>query len=86
METTVTAEVEIDFKEGKKTIEMFLKKPYEIEDCTEGKAVCLNLKNGETYTGIFKGMDDNEIALGALSGKSSIGLKLGGVKDYFEQV
>jgi hypothetical protein len=66
---TVTAEVEIDFKEGKRTIEMELKEPHEIEDCEEGKAVMLNLRNGETYTGIFKGMDgDEDIMLGSLSG------------------
>lgn len=84
---TVTAEVEINFKEGKRTIEMIMKEPYEIEDCEEGKAVMLNLHNGETYTGIFKGMDGYEdIMLESLSGKSTIGLKLTWVCDYFEQL
>jgi hypothetical protein len=84
--TTVTAEVEIDFKDGKRTIEMVIKKPYEIEDCEKGKAVMLNLRNGETYTGIFKGMDgDEDIMLGSLSGGKTIGLKVGWLNDYFEQ-
>lgn len=84
---TVTAEVEIDFKEGKRTIEMVMKEPCEIEDCEKGKAVMLNLRNGETYTGIFKGMDgDEDIMLGSLSGKNTIGLKVGWLNDYFEQV
>jgi hypothetical protein len=84
---TVTAEVEIDFKEGKRTIEMELKEPHEIEDCEEGKAVMLNSRNGETYTGIFKGMDgDEDIMLGSLSGGNTIGLKVNWVNDYFEQV
>ena len=83
---TVTAEVEINFAEGKKTIEMLLKSPSEIDDCEEGKAIVLNLRNGETYTGIFKGVDDEEIMLGSLSGKGAIGLKAFWVRDYFEQV
>lgn len=78
---TVTA------KEGKRTVEMELKEPHEIENCEEGKAVMLNLRNGETYTGIFKGMDDDEyIMLGSLSGGNTIGLKVNWVNDYFEQV
>ena len=41
------AEVEIDFKDGKITIEMVMKEPYEIEDCEEGKAVMVcNLQDG----------------------------------------
>ena len=39
---TVTAEVEIDLKDGKRTIEMVMKEPYEIEDCEEGKAALLS--------------------------------------------
>jgi len=85
--TRVTAEVEIDFKEGKRTIEMELKEPHEIEDCEEGKVVMLNLRNGETYTGVFKGMDgEDDIMLSSLSGGYAIGLKVNWVNDYFEQV
>ena len=36
---TVTAEVEIDFKDGKRTIEMVIKEQYEIEDWEEGKTI-----------------------------------------------
>lgn len=84
--TTVTAKVEMDFKNGKRTIQMELKEPNEIENCEEGKAVMLNLRNGETYNGIFKGMNDDEIVLGSLSGNNTIGLKLNWLNDYFEQV
>lgn len=84
---TVTVEVEIYSKEGKRTIEMVMKEPYEIEDCEEGKIVVLNLCNGETYSGIFKGMyDDDDIMLGSLSGKTAIGVKVGWLNDYFEQI
>ncbi len=86
MKTTVTAEVEINFKEGKKTIEMLLKQPHEIANCTEGKAIVLNVKTGNQYTGIFKGMDCEEILLGSLSGKGTIGINTSAVNDYFEQV
>ena len=85
LKTTVKAEVEIDFKEGKKTIEMMLKSASEIDDCEEGKAIILNLRSGEAYTGIFKGMDDEEIMLGSLSEKNTIGLKVSWVRDYYEQ-
>ena len=84
---TVTAEVEIDFKEGKRAVEMVLKESHQIEDCEEGKVVILTLRNGETYTGIFKGMDgDEDIMLGSLRGGNTIGLEVNWIKDYFEQV
>ena len=44
-EQKIIATVEIDFKEGKKSIEMELKQGFEIEDCEENKVVVLNLKN-----------------------------------------
>lgn len=79
-------EAEIDFKDGKKAIEMDLKEDYEIHDSEIGKVVLLNLCNGETYTGIFKGMDGDDIMLGSLSGENTIGLSISVVNDYFEQV
>lgn len=82
----VIAEVEIDFAEGKKTIEMLLKSPIEIDDCEVGKIIVLNLRSGETYTGIFKGMDDEYIMLGSLTMQVTIELKALWVRDYFEQV
>jgi hypothetical protein len=84
-EQKIIATVEIDFKEGRKSIEMELKKGFEIEDCDENKVVVLNLKNGETYTGIFKGMDgDEDLMFGSLSSGSRIGLKVHWVRDYLE--
>jgi len=83
---TVTAEVEINFKDGKKTIQMEMKIPCEIENCEEGKAVVLKLKNGDTYTGIFRGMDDEDILLGSLKYNSTIGVNLSSIENYFEQI
>lgn len=81
-----TAEVEIDFKEGKRTIEMVMKESSEIEDCEEGKAVMLNLRNGDTYTGIFRGMDGDEgIMLGALKSGLMIGVEVSWLNNYFEE-
>ena len=86
-EQQIIATVEIDLPEGKKEIKMELKKPSELEDCDEGTVVILNLKNGEKYTGIFKGMDgDEDLMLGSLSDKNRIGLKLAWVDDYFEEI
>jgi len=83
----VKTEVEITYKDGKRTIEMELKEKYEIEYCEEGKVLIINLRNGETYTGIFKGMDgDEDIMLGSLSGGNTIGLKINWVNDYLEEV
>jgi small nuclear ribonucleoprotein (snRNP)-like protein len=83
----VTSEVQINFKEGKRTIEMLMKDHYEIENCEKGKIVMLNLIIGETYTGIFKGIDDEEeIILGSISSENTIGIKLEWLKSYFEQV
>lgn len=83
---TLTLEVEIDFKEGKKTIEMQLKEDYEIDECEEGKLIVLNLCNGETYTGIFKGIDGQDIMIGSLSNQTIIGLQASFINDYFEEI
>lgn len=84
---TIEASVELDFPDGKRTIEMALKQSHEIQDCEEGKAVCLNLKNGETHTGIFKGMDgDDDVKLGTLSGDHTLGYKVNWIDDYLEEI
>lgn len=82
---TTKIEAEINFADGKRTIEMELKEDYEIHDCEVEKVVMLNICNGEKYTGIFKGMNDDEIMLGSLSGKNTIGLSIAVVNDYFEE-
>jgi small nuclear ribonucleoprotein (snRNP)-like protein len=85
--TQVTAEVDIDFAEGKRTIRMVLKQPSDIEDCIEGTVVLITLKNTETYTGIFKRFDDDDcIILDSLSGTRTIGLERHWVDYYFEEV
>lgn len=82
----ITAEVEIDFKDGKRTIEMQLKEDWEIDECEEGKVIMLNLCNGETYTGIFKGIDGQDIMIESLSNQTTIGLRASFINDYFEEV
>lgn len=83
---TLTAEIEIDYKDGKVAIEMISKEDYEIEDCEIGKVIILNLCNGETYTGIFKGMDGDDVMIGSLSGKHTIGLSTSVIESYLEQI
>lgn len=83
---TITAEIEVDFKDGRKKIEMQLKETYEIDDCEMEKVIVLNLCNGEMYTGIFKGMDGDDIMIGSISGKNTIGLSVDVINDYFEQI
>lgn len=83
---TIIAEVEIDFKDGKVAIEMISKETYEIEDCEIGKVIILNICNGETYTGVFKGMDNDDVMIGSLSGNNTIGLSTSVINDYLEQI
>jgi len=83
---TITAEFEIEFKDGKRTIEMQLKEDYEIDDCEVDKVVMLNLCNGETYTGVFKGIDSQDIMIESLSSQTTIGLGASFINDYFEEI
>lgn len=82
----VKVKIELNFKDGKKIIEMELKVPEELEDCKEGKAIILNLLDGQSYTGIFKGIDEEYISLQSLSGKNTLGFELEWVGNYLEQI
>jgi hypothetical protein len=84
--TKITAEVEIDFPDGKRVIDMAKKRNREIYDCDNGVVVMLHLRNGDMYTGFFKGIDDDDVLLGSLAGKNLIGLKLEWIDFYFEAV
>lgn len=84
LELTVT--VEVNFPSGKREIEMSVKKGYDIEECEEGLVVCLNLLNGETHTGIFKGMADEDVKLGSLSGKHMLGYNINWISTYYEEI
>ena len=77
--------IEINFPDGKRTIEMSQKKQYDIQNCEQEKIVVLNLNNGESYTGIFKGIDGDDAVLGSISGKNTIGINSVWIHDYFEQ-
>jgi len=65
-----------------------MKEPFEVEECKVGLIVMLNLQNGQTYTGIFHGIDDctQDVILQSIQGGSLIGLKSEWIEDYFEQV
>lgn len=82
----ITAKVDVHFPNGDKTIEMLLKDPHDIEECPEGSVVILNLTNDEQHTGIFKGMSDDDIKLGSLDGKHTLGYKIIWLEDYFEEI
>ena len=91
--TKITAEVEINFPEGKRKIEMVQKKGYEIEDCEEGKVVILILTDGQELTGIFKGMADEDVKIssvaassGKLLDKMVLGYNIRYVANYFEEI
>lgn len=79
-----TATIEINFKEGKKTIEVTLKKKHQIEECEEGKVVILRMKNGDTFTGLFKGMDESTIMITGLFSSNVMGVNIRSVDDYLE--
>lgn len=83
---TVTAEVEIDFKDGKKTIQMQLKESYELDDCPIDTVIMLNLINGDTLTGLFKGINEEDTMIGSLDGKHTLGYKNEYVSNYFEEI
>lgn len=86
MATQVTAEAEIDFLTGKRTIQMLLKGGHSIENCEVGKVVMLRLINDDELTGIFKGMSDEDVMLGTLDGKHTLGYKHRWVAEYFEEI
>ena len=68
-----------------KTKQAHLRNAEEIETLKEGKEVVLLFINGEEYTGIFKGLDDEQIILKALDCETMIGLPLNMLKGYLER-
>ena len=82
---------EINFKEGKKRIDVEIRRPEEIEDCEIDKIVILNLRNGDEYTGFFKGLNEDEngdqdVYLKALDSDRMIGLKVDWITMYWQQI
>ncbi len=85
--TIVTADVEVHYSTGKKTITMILKDRDDIQNYPGEKTVVINLRNGETYTGYFRGLDDdNNIMLKSTMSDGLIGLELAWIVNYFEEV
>jgi sRNA-binding regulator protein Hfq len=68
-----------------KTKQAYLRDAKEIGNLEEGKEVVLLFVNGEQYTGIFKGLDDEDILLKALNSDDMIGLPLNMLKGYMER-
>jgi hypothetical protein len=82
---------EIYFKEGKKRIDVEIRRPEEIENCEIDKIVILHLRNNDEYTGFFKGINedengDQEICLQALDSDKMIGLKVDWLTLYWQQI
>lgn len=63
----------------------YIRDSTEIENLEEGKEVVLFFSNGEEYTGIFKGIDDDLIMLKSLDSEMMIGLPLNGLKCFLER-
>jgi len=86
MAAKTLATVEIKFPTGNKEIEMELKKGFQIEDCEKDTVVVVNLIDGQQLTGIYKGMADEDVLLGTLDGKLTLGYKIHWVSNYFEEI
>lgn len=74
--------IEID----NKVYQMTENESYEIEDCDEGKVVIINLINGNSYTGIFHGMDGDIVLLKSIKSSSVVGLEIDWIKSYLEEI
>ena len=70
----ITAQVELKYPDGLKKVKMVLKEGRGIESCEVDKAVMLNLIDGSSHTGIFKGMADKHIKLQSLDGTDCVGI------------
>ncbi len=68
-----------------KSKQAYLRNANEIENLEEGKEVVLIFTNGEQYTGIFKGLADEQIILKALKSDAMIGLPLNMLDGYLER-
>ncbi len=86
MATVVTTEVEINFPDGKRTIEMFWNKTSEIEDCEIGTVIVLLLTDESNVTGIFKGISGDDVMIGSFDGKHTLGYKTHWVDSYCEEI
>jgi hypothetical protein len=86
MSQTVTAEVEIETTEGTRSIQMLLQPGAKISECKTGKVVMLNLSDGQTPTGVFKGMSGDDVKLGALRSDLTLGYNIQWVDTYFEEL
>jgi hypothetical protein len=82
----ITHEFEFEFEDGKRTINMESKDISDIEDCDVGKIISLLLHNNECYTGVFKGIDEDDIMIKTSNGTHTIGVKTYWVKSYLEEI
>lgn len=68
-----------------KSKQAYLRNANEIENLEEGKEVILFFANGEQYTGIFKGLIDEQIILKSLKSDTRIGLPLNMLELFLER-
>ena len=68
-----------------KTKEAFVRNAEDLENCEIGKEVILLFGN-EDYTGLFQGIEDEEIILQSTSSEDRIGLPFNRLTGYLERI
>lgn len=80
-------EIKIALSNGERNVTLVEKKLIDIEKCEDGKIILISLNNGETYTGIYKGMDGKfTLMLGSTSSSQVIGVPTVWVTEYYEEI
>jgi len=69
-----------------KTKKALIKDAKEINNIEEGKEVVLFFNSGQEYTGIFKGLDDDQILLKSLNSEHTIGLPKDRLTGFLERI
>ena len=82
----VIATITVKYPKGEKDVETELKNQHDIGSCEEGKFIYMHLFNGNEYSGIFKGMDEETVLLGSLVSEDIIGIESECIENYFEEI
>lgn len=67
--------LEVDFKETSKNLEMMMRYHHQLNECEVGRLVVLFLLNGKTYVGIFNGINDGSVILKSTKANVTIGFQ-----------
>ena len=71
---------------GTKSKKAVFKNPDELYECEKGTEVILVFDSGEEYTGIFNGLDDDEIILKSTQSEDTIGLPYNRLKFFLKRI